>query len=152
MNMNIQAKYNKYEGKLAEANMIGGDPTKINLYKKKLAMYRKMMQQGGVSLEDINTVQNEARNALENLQVTGQVQTEQLASAINNATINFKKVASAYREVSESAVGFANDVKGIVQEKANNMNNGRELDVPPELQAIADNMTVDELINKLLSN
>ncbi|AYV75725.1 MAG: hypothetical protein Terrestrivirus2_233 [Terrestrivirus sp.] len=102
----LSNKYKKYQAKLNEAYE-GGQKQKVELYSKKLKMYKSLMQTGGVVNPLVDTAQRSAHDAFGKVSREVNVDLGALDSAMNKIKGNFDKVTEDYADTSVSAVRFA---------------------------------------------
>jgi hypothetical protein len=107
-------KYKKYQGKLAEAQ-VGGNKEKVDLYNKKMKMYKSLIQTGKGVNDQVTQAQDAATVELDKL---GAYNVQDLGNKLTKMNTNFTAVANAYKttktdydDTSANAVRFANKAK-----------------------------------------
>ena len=143
----LSNKYKKYQAKLNEAYE-GGQKQKVELYSKKLKMYKSLMQTGGDVNPLVDTAQKSAHGAFGKVSKEVNVDLGALDGAMKKIKGDFDKVTGDYADTSVSAIRFA---KGA-EIAANSVNITTSNPAEAESVKALANANIDDIItNKMIA-
>lgn len=143
----LSNKYKKYQAKLNEAYE-GGQKQKVELYSKKLKMYKSLMQTGGEVNQLVDTAQKAAQGAFSKVNKEVAVDMGALDDAMKKIKGDFNKVTGDYADTSVSAVRFAKGAEIAANSVKITTTNPADADSVKELA----NANIDDIItNKMVA-